>query len=180
MSITNIEYGSLASSETLNNNFSYLDEKITDTSININTSISSILTNIATLNSRISALSNSLDSQISTINQKVETYRTKTKSLVSKANMMPNWLECESITITSDTNYVAASNGYVILVPDTVVSGAITLNGVSLCFKIKVSEYDNSSQLTVIPVKKNDTLAVTCFIKYAYFVPVAPVSVSGF
>lgn len=180
MPITNIEYGSLASSETLNNNFSYLDEKISTVSTNINTSISSILTNIATLNSRISTLSNSLDSQVSTLNQKVETYKSKTKSLVNKANMLPNWLECTSITISVGQNYVPASNGYVILIPDAAGSGSITLNGVSMYFKLRSNAYDNASELAVIPVKKSDTLAVTVSIKYAYFVPVAAVSVSGF
>ena len=180
MPITNIEYGSLASSETLNNNFSYLDDKIATTSTSINSSISSILTNIATLNSRISTLSNSLDSQIATLNQKVETYRSKTKSLVSKANMLPNWLDCQSITVSSSQNYVPTENGYAILMPESAESGTISLNGVSVNFKHRGNIYDNSAELTIIPMKKNDTLAVTIAIKYAYFVPVASVSVSGF
>ncbi len=180
MPITNIEYGALASSETLNNNFSYLDEKITTANAGINTSISSILANIATINSTINTISSSLDGQISTLNQKIETYRTKIKELVAKSNMLPNWLGCRRITITTGKNYVPASNGYVMLIPDSAESGLITINGVSMYLKHRNNAYDNASELTIIPVQKNDTLSVSLSLKQAYFVPIASVSVSGF
>ena len=43
MALINIEYGSLASSDTMNKNFMYLDDKIAESSESIMTSISSIL-----------------------------------------------------------------------------------------------------------------------------------------
>ena len=56
MALINIEYGSLASSETMNKNFSYLDDKISETSDAIMTTISSMLSSIATINSRLSEI----------------------------------------------------------------------------------------------------------------------------
>ena len=60
MALINIEYGSLASSETVNKNFTYLDEKIAESNESIMTSISSILSNIATINARINDISENM------------------------------------------------------------------------------------------------------------------------
>lgn len=54
MALTRIEYGSLASSETMNNNFDYLDNKISEVSERITTSSASIYSSIASLNTQIS------------------------------------------------------------------------------------------------------------------------------
>ena len=47
MSLINIEYGSLASSEVMNKNFLYLDDKIAESNNSIMTSISSILSRLS-------------------------------------------------------------------------------------------------------------------------------------
>ena len=74
MALTEIEYGSLASSSTLNNNFNYLDNRITSVSESISTNNASIYSSIASTNSTISSLqesmSASIESNINTIDTK--------------------------------------------------------------------------------------------------------------
>ena len=53
MALTKIEYGSLASSETMNNNFEYLDNRISTVVENVTTDNASIYSNIASINSLI-------------------------------------------------------------------------------------------------------------------------------
>ena len=109
MALINIEYGSLASSEIMNKNFIYLDDKIADTSESIMTSISSILSNIATINNRLNDLSTALADAIETSNSNIEEYKSKTKILVSKNSMVPNWQGYKSI---DDLNsYQVSANG---------------------------------------------------------------------
>lgn len=54
MALTNIEYGSVASSEVVNNNFQYLDDKISSVS-------QSLSTNVTALSGSISSLSSVVD-----------------------------------------------------------------------------------------------------------------------
>ena len=68
MDLKIIEYGSLASSEIMNNNFSYLDEKIETNSEATNTSISSLLSNIATINTRLNDLVETFSDSIEAVN----------------------------------------------------------------------------------------------------------------
>ncbi len=72
MALTEIEYGSLASSEVMNNNFEYLDNKITAVSESITTNTASINSNIASINSSISSLSDDIDTSIEEINTNIE------------------------------------------------------------------------------------------------------------
>ncbi len=76
MPLTNIEYGSLASSEVMNDNFEYLDDRITTVAGNITSTASAINSNIASMNSTFTSqyegvisdigdLENSLDDLIS-------------------------------------------------------------------------------------------------------------------
>ena len=50
MALTEIEYGSLASSDVMNKNFEYLDNKISDVSENLASNVATINANIATAN----------------------------------------------------------------------------------------------------------------------------------
>lgn len=68
MALTEIEYGSLASSEVMNNNFEYLDNKITDVSENLISTAAAINSNIATINSSMAALSEELNKSIEDLN----------------------------------------------------------------------------------------------------------------
>ena len=64
MALTEIEYGSLASSEVMNNNFEYLDEKISDVSENLTSTVATINSNLATINSSMASMSDELNQAI--------------------------------------------------------------------------------------------------------------------
>ena len=178
MALINIEYGSLASSETMNKNFMYLDDKIAETSENIMTSISSILSNIATINTRLGELSNNIDTSSNTLNVKLENYKTKTKKLVNEACMVPNWSGCISISLGS--SYKSPSNGYILLMTTTRSAGNITINGKSVVYKKIDSTDDYGAQLVPIPVKKGDVISSNTDFVYTYFLPVSEITIADF
>ena len=68
MSLTNLEYGSLASSETLNNNFNYLDNRITTLSNSTVSGMATVNSNIASINASLSSLNDSVDDIITKYN----------------------------------------------------------------------------------------------------------------
>ena len=72
MALTEIEYGSLASSEIMNNNFEFLDNKITSVSESIVTNMASVNSNIASINSSISSLNSDLSSSIEELDTSLE------------------------------------------------------------------------------------------------------------
>ena len=177
MALIDIEYGSLASSETMNKNFMYLDDKIADTSDSIMTSISSILSNIATINTRLNEISENVDDSVETINSTIEDYKAKVKLLVNKASMVPNWSNAWSI---SGTKYTPSSNGYVLILSVNNSKGNITVNGKSFIFKKWENAYDNVAQLTAFPVYKGDVISCSMGLSNAYFVPTLEVSIEDF
>lgn len=180
MALINIEYGSIASSETMNTNFSYLDEKINTSNTQINTSISSILSNIATINSRLTEISDSLTSSVSTLQTAISDNKAKTKLLVLKSGMVPNWNSCNSVTFDSNHSYTASSNGYLLILPESSGSGNITVNSNTVTFKTRANSYDNAAELVVIPLRNGDVVATTAACQAAYFVPAAEISVENF
>ena len=68
MALTEIEYGALASSDVINNNFQYLDDRISNLSETVTSNSAGVSSNIASINSTISALSEDLNSDIEEIN----------------------------------------------------------------------------------------------------------------
>lgn len=180
MALINIGYGSIASSETMNSNFAYLDDRISDSNTSIMGSISSILSNIATINARITELSETLSDSLDTADSKLEGYKTKTKLLVAEACMVPNWSARSSINLVKGTAYTVTSNGYVLVIPVSNESGNITVNSNAVEFKYRNNNYDNSADMMVIPVKKGDSVTSGVSIRSSYFVPAAEVSVENF
>jgi len=180
MALINIEYGSLASSATMNSNFSYLDDRISDSNTQINSSISSILSNIATINSRLNELSESITSSVSTLQGTITDYKNKTKLLVLNSGMVPNWASCTSLTITSESSYTAPSNGYLLILPESTGKGDIVVNNSTVTFKTRASSYDNAASVSAIPLKLGDVVSTTVTCQAAYFVPAAEISVENF
>jgi len=180
MTLTNIEYGSIASSSVLNGNFSYLDEKITTSNSQINTSISSILSNIATINTRLTEISEDIDAAINTLTSTISDYKTKTKLLVAKSVMVPNWSSCRSITLSTNTSYTAISNGYVLVLPESNGKGNISVNDISVSCKTRENNYDNGAGLISIPVMSGDIVTTTMACKSVYFLPIADITVEDF
>ena len=72
MALTEIEYGSLASSEVINQNNLYLENKIAEVSQTITSNTATINSNIATVNGSITSLSQNISDSISTINQNIQ------------------------------------------------------------------------------------------------------------
>lgn len=180
MALITIEYGSLANSDTMNKNFLYLDNKMAEINESIQTSISSIHSNIATINARINEVSESIEASAAGLNANIEDYRTKTKSLVDKVTMIPNWSSSTSISLTQGKKYTAPSNGYILVISETIASGNLTVNGKTVVFKIINGQYDNAAQLVTIPVYKGDVASTTVDMKNAYFIPAKKVSIENF
>lgn len=180
MALIDIEYGSLASSETMNKNFMYLDDKIAETSESIMTSISSILSNIATINSRLNDITENVEDSVENLSTNLEEYKAKTKMLVNKASMVPNWATCASITLTTTDTYTVPSNGFLLLVPNSTLKGNLTINGVSVVFKNRASNYDNASQLVAIPVVDGDQVKTDITFTNVYFLPSKEIIIENF
>ena len=180
MALINIEYGSLASSETMNQNFIYLDYKIAESSDSIMTSISSILSNIATINTRLNEITENMGDSINSLNTVLEDYKSKTKLLVNKASMVPNWEYCTLLEFTTGTQYTVPSNGYLLLLPSATTRGNLIINNKSIVFKNRGSSYDNSAQLSLIPVFNGDIVSSDAIFSNVYFLPSKEISITNF
>lgn len=179
MTLINIEYGSIASSETLNKNFLYLDEKMSETSSSLMTSISSILSNIATINARLTDLSESVENYVEEFNTIVDDCKNKTKSLVNNATIVPNWAGCYGIGINS--NFTVPKNGYVLILPSPNSAGNLYVNNnISIWIKQRNNNDDNASGLISIPVKKGDVVRTEIAVSAAYFLPSAEITIENF
>lgn len=169
MDLKIIEYGSLASSEIMNNNFSYLDEKIETNSEATNTSISSLLSNIATINTRLNDLAEALADAVDANNLKLDDYKNKTNLLVLENTMVPNWLGC--LPIEDLNSYEINKNGYLLLILDDMSDVSILINEVAVLLNPLVS---------CIPVKNGDVVTCTNEFKKAYFVPATFTAIENF
>lgn len=81
MPLTNIEYGSLASSEVMNDNFEYLDDRITTTANNLTTATSGIYSNISSINSSITEMNQELSEDISDLESDLDSLRSDFNAL---------------------------------------------------------------------------------------------------
>lgn len=169
MALIDIEYGSLASSEIMNKNFMYLDNRISEASGDINTSISSLLSNIATINTRLAELSEELSEIFEDFTNKLDTLKLKTEILVNDSTMVPDWSQC--IYVEQGNQYTVSSNGFVLLNPKSNASGELTINGVVVTLKTRANNYDNASQLMAIPVREGDVVVCNLECNSVYFLP---------
>jgi len=170
MALTNIAYGSLASSSVMNSNFQYLDNKITTSTSGLSTNISSLSSNIATINSRLSEIAEDVEDAVDDLEEEISSIVQSIGETTNSLSMLPQWSSC--VAIGNLSNYSVPSNGYIIAVPGAVATGYLTINGVSTVFKYRGHENDNSSQWVAIPVKKNDVVTCTCGLDHKYFLPV--------
>lgn len=170
MALVNIEYGSLASSETMNKNFSYLEKKIDENSESVMTSISSILSNIATINTRLGDLSEIISDNKNEINAKLDEYKNKTKILVQQTTLLPHWNACRAVSIRN--SYTVNTNGYLIILPESIVDGNIKINSTTIDL---VNE-----GIIILPVKESDVITSTISIKRAFFLPVTEINIENF
>ena len=171
MSLKEIEYGSLASSSDMNNNFSYLDNKIAENTSAINIMISSILSNIATINSRIADLSSDIKESVSEVSTDLTAFKNDCQKTFNKSSMIPAWGSCFEIE-TMDS-YNVNINGYILIIPTSNSVGDLIINNKNIPIRNYLNVYDNSSQLSIIPVAKGDIVSCTFNVVKAYFLPCA-------
>ena len=105
MPLTHIEYGSLASSETMNDNFEYLDDRVT-------TVANSLVSTSTNIYSSLSGLNASLSSQISDLASDVDGLGDDLDALrgdFTSQNNAPNYSRGVGITLP----YSVTKDGYV-------------------------------------------------------------------
>lgn len=176
MALINIEYGSIASSDTMNKNFAYLEDKISELSNSSNTMISSILSNIATINARLADISEDVQDDATSFESKLEEYRNKSRLCINKISMLPNWDKCFELTDEEQSSYKVPKNGYLLLNPKVDSKGELTINGSVVTLKSRSASADNASQLYFIPVKAGDVASCTLSLINAYFLPAVDIS----
>ena len=97
MPLKHIEYGSLASSEILNDNFEYLDDRITSVAGNLTSTASAINSNIASINSTFTQQNENLISNIGVLENNLETLRNDFDTY----NITPNYSAAVTVVNTS-------------------------------------------------------------------------------
>ncbi len=127
MPLINIGYGSLASSEVMNDNFNYLDNRVTTVANNLTTTSSSIYSNIASMNSTFTQKTENIEDEIDNL----QTDLTALRNDFDSYSIMPDyakavtvnyssgdrvgfngWLQCESINgSASDAGFFAFIDG---------------------------------------------------------------------
>ena len=105
MSLTHIEYGSLASSSILNGNFEYLDDRITTYANNLVSNTSGIYSSLSGIRSSIAEQIDSINSDISDLENDLE----EITNIIEAHNSAPDYSLGISITLP----YTAESDGYV-------------------------------------------------------------------
>lgn len=105
MSLTHIEYGSLASSEVMNDNFEYLDDRVTTVANNLVSTSAGLYSNISGLNSSLSGQIDDLASDLSDLENNLEEL---TESFNSHNNA-PDYSRRVGITLP----YTVLEDGYV-------------------------------------------------------------------
>lgn len=176
MALINIEYGSIASSDTMNKNFLYLEDKISELSTSTNTMISSILSNIATINSRLGDVADNVQDDAKSFESKIEDYRIKSRNALNKLSMLPNWNKCFALTDSEQASFKVPKNGYLLLNPKPESKGNLTVNGAVVTLKTRSGSADNAAQLFFIPVKSQDLASSTLDLAGAYFLPCVEIS----
>ena len=112
MPLTNIEYGSLASSEVMNDNFEYLDNRITTVAESLTSTSSSIYSNIESVNNTFTQNNQERIEDISDLNGAVDTLNNNLNTLtnnVNSTNNAPDYSKGVSISMP----YTVTKNGYV-------------------------------------------------------------------
>ena len=105
MPLIHIEYGSLASSETMNDNFEYLDDRVTTVANNLVSTSTSIYSNISGMNSSFSEQLSDLSSDIDDLEDELDGLRDDFTS----QNNAPDYSGGIGITLP----YTAEADGYV-------------------------------------------------------------------
>jgi len=170
MSLINIEYGSLASSEVMNQNFSFLDEKLDDVFGELESKIASITSNFATLNSRLNDLVGEINDAVSDYTNKLDLLKIDMQAALDKVIMAPNWNAIYNISNLS--SYESMQNGYLLISVKDSTHGYLKINDRNIDSSIL------SSSLAVLPIRKNDVIDSTYELSYCRFLPALAISLN--
>lgn len=83
MALTTIKYGELASSEIMNNNFKYLDDKISNLNETVTSNKAGMNSNIASINSTITTINENMTQNVKNLEESIN----KTKSFFSESGL---------------------------------------------------------------------------------------------
>ena len=129
MPLTEIEYGSLASSAIMNDNFEYLDNRITTVAGDLTSATTSIYSNIASMNSSFSEQNESMASDIDDLEDDIVSLR----SALAAQNYIPNY--SSAIAINYSNGDAAGFDGWLAIklfssIAD--VNSYVKINGVAV------------------------------------------------
>lgn len=136
MTLVKIEAGSNASSSTLNNNFNYLDERITDEISEISTTLASKISTLETsITSQYETLLNNFTSQIGNIENSLEDTSNSLNNVI--ANIAPNY----SSATTISSGWTAAKYGWLSCECQSSANyvGYVNVNGVMVARDYQIS-----------------------------------------
>jgi len=174
MALTTIEYGSLASSATLNNNFNYLDGRITTTA----TSVSTLSSQISTINTNLT--NNKANTDLSNVTDTVLTGKLSSTVLTnagcltsgnisSASNTVKSTITAwgmpdysNGISVTVNTDYTCTANGW-ILIQSRVADGGsryLYINSTQYDFVASAGNYYDTD-FAIIPVSAGDIVKLT-------------------
>ena len=164
MPLTHIEYGSLASSSLVNNNFDYLSDRISEVSNSLTSATASINSNISGINGFLSEQIETLASNIEYLNSDLQDLRNDFKS----QNNAPDYSRGVGIslpyTVTEDGYVYAGVSGYdyydYVYVNEKIVHGHCGYSG-------GINVYSGS----VFRVSKGDVVSVGRQMESYYFYP---------
>lgn len=83
MALTEIQYGSIARSQVLNDNFNYLEERISEIATNLSQTYATL---VALVNSQTSSVTNNLNNEVATLNGEIDTVDKNLKTTSDKLN----------------------------------------------------------------------------------------------
>lgn len=104
MPLTKIEYGALASSSVINNNFEYLEDAIGDVSDNLTSNIASVYSNINSLSSTVTTLNQAQTEALEDLSDTVDEIQ-----VMASYDTSPDYSSGYQISLP----FTAPENGYV-------------------------------------------------------------------
>ena len=159
MTLNNIEYGSIASSDILNKNFSLLNNKISANNDVISAELSSVMSNIASINLKLNELSDEISDAHFMLISQINDLKNRIQIVINDVNLLPEWKEIISVEKLIDLNI--ESNGYLYLVPQN-GNAKVDINGALI---------DVSSPI-FIPIKFGDVINSTSEWSAISFLPI--------
>ena len=172
MAITKIEFGSIADPEIINNNFEYLDEKVTDTSSKIYTNNADLE---ALINSQVLTLTNNLNDKVEVINSDIKKVEDSVAETKDSLKEIYDWITPDyKKGVDAGATFTAPSYGVVMITFNVNNSSAyITVNGTNVARYVDGDGVSGAvNQSFTIPVAKGDVVKRTAGdTKFSRFFP---------